>query len=114
MDDGRKDRPDEEEQQDSPVIGLETRKEVDHGRFAGQIHLHARGLEHAQCEEQETETEKEIAQIAVPSDLNQDNADEESRPDDIDNIEGESCRHDPGAHRGADIGAHDDRNGLGQ
>ena len=105
---------DEEEQQDGAVVGLEAGEEVYDGRLAGEIHLHTRGLQHTQGEEQETQSEQEIAHIAVFAGLYEDDGHQEYRPDHVGYVEGETGRHDPGAHGGADIGAHDYGDGLGE
>ena len=83
----------QQEQQDGPVVGLETREEGDDGRFAGQVHLDARLLQHAQRKEQEGKTEEEIADVAVLAQLDQDDAHEEGRPHHIRHVEGETGRH---------------------
>ena len=108
------DRADQKEKQDRAVIGLETREEGDHLRLAREIHFHTRLLEHPEGEQQEGKTEEEIAEIAVLADLDQDDADKEGRPHDIDDVEGEAGGHDPRAHRRADVGPHDNRDGLSE
>ena len=46
--------------------------------------------------------------------INQDDSDEESRPYEVGNVERETRAHNPCRKRGADIGSHDDGDGLGQ
>ena len=112
--DGGKDRADEQEQQDRAVIRLERRKEIHDGRLARQVHVNARLLEHSQRKQQERQSEQEITHIPVLPQLDQQDADQERRPHHIGDIERETRRHDPGAHRRADVRAHNDRNGLCQ
>ena len=102
------------EQQDGTVVCTETGKEIHHSRLAGKVHLDACLLEHAKGEQQERKAEEEVSQVAVLSQLDKDYTYKESRPNHHGNVEGESRRHDPGAHCGAYVGAHDHRYSLRQ
>ena len=114
LDNGREDGSDEEEQQDGSVVCLEAGEEIYHGRIAGEVQVRSRLLEHAQGEKEERQAEEEVSDIAVFSQLDEDDAHKESGPYHVGNVEGETGRHDPGAHGGADVGAHDDGDGLSQ
>ena len=78
------------------------------------MHVNAGLAQGAKSEEQESYTEEEITDDAAFLHVDEDDADEEGRIDEVGNVERESERHDPSGQRGSDVCTHDDGYGLGK
>ena len=63
-------------------------------------------------EQQQAQAEEEVADVAVLLHVDEDDAQEEADVADDADVERHTCRHDPGRQRGADIGSHNDTDGL--
>ena len=69
-------------------------------------------LEGRKTEEEETDTEQELAQHALLVQVHENDTDEERRVDEVRDVEREPEAHDPCRYRRTDVGAEDNRDGL--
>ena len=104
-----------EESQDGKIAARVERCEEGHHRLVMlQVHLLAGGAEHDQREEHEGDAEEEVAHVAVAFLVDEHHAHEEGREDHVRQIDVIAQRHNPCRERSADVGSHDDADGLGQ
>ena len=75
-------------------------------------HAKARLLERRKPKEKETDTEQELAQDSLLVHINEYDADEERRINEVRDVEREPEAHDPCGHRRTNMGTEDDRNRL--
>ena len=113
--DAGNDRADGEEGEYGPVaVGVERSKEGHHSLVVLQVKLFAGGAQHHQRQEHEGYAKEEIAHVAVLFPIDEHHAEEEGRIDDVRQVHIVAQRHDPCRERGADVGTHNDGNGLPQ
>ena len=111
LQDARQDGAKEQEQQDGgEAIGVEAGEEGLQG--AHLLGWHLRLAEGGQGQEHKGYTKEEIAYVTAFLRIDKQQSDEENWPHEIAYLKREAGRHDPGRERGADVGAHDDRDGL--
>ena len=79
-----------------------------------EVHFLAGSAQSGDGEEHKCDTEEEIADVAVLLAIDKQQRDEEHREHDVGHVEREAKRHDPCRERGADVGSHDNGDGLCQ
>ena len=93
---------------------VERGEKFDHSRVVFKVHRLTRRTQHDQREEHEGGAEEEVAHIAVLFLVDEHDAEQERRIDDIGQVNVVAQRHDPRRERCAYVGTHDDRDGLRQ
>ena len=78
----------------------------------GEVHFLARIVQSSEGEEHESDTKDEVAYVAVLLSIDEEQANEECRPDEVGDVERESRRHNPCRQCRSDVGTHDDRYSL--
>ena len=71
-----------------------------------QVHIVTGGLERGQTQQQERQTEEEVAHVAAFLHVDEDNTDEEGWIDHARDVERSTQGHDPSRQRGTDVGTH--------
>ena len=104
----------EEEQRVEEVRVTEAGKERTDGSARTRIlyYRETSFLEGRKTEEEETDTEQELAQHALLVQVHENDTDEERRVDEVRDVEREPEAHDPCRYRRTDVGAEDNRDGL--
>ena len=77
-----------------------------------EVHLLTRCAERRDSEEHECHTEEEVADITVALAVDEQQGDEERGEHEVRHVEREAKRHNPRRERSADIGTHNNRDGL--
>ena len=109
------DRTDEEEEDDGPAtIGVEGTEEVDGVGVVLKVEVGARCAQQDKGEEEKSDAEEEVANVAESLGIDEDDAHEESREHGHGEVHVVAQGHDPRRERCADVGTHDDGDGLCQ
>ena len=104
-----------EEREDGDItVFVKRRKEVDNSLVMAEVHFLARGAEGGNSEKHKSYAKKKIAYVAVLTCIDKQQCDEECWEHKVRHIKREAQRHDPCCKRGANVGAHNYRDGLCQ
>ena len=96
------------------AVRVERGKEVNGGGIVLQVKLLASRREQHEGKEQKGNTEQKVADEAPTLGVDEHDADKKGWEDDHAQVDIEAKRHDPRREGGADVGSHDDGNGLGE
>ena len=109
------DRTDEEEEDDGPAtIGVEGTEEVDGVGVVLKVEVGARCAQQDKGEEEKSDAEEEVANVAESLGIDEDDAHEESREHGHGEVHVVAQGHDPRRERRTDVSTHDDGDGLCQ
>ncbi|MBR6494105.1 MAG: 2-C-methyl-D-erythritol 4-phosphate cytidylyltransferase, partial [Prevotella sp.] len=95
-------------------VGVERLEKRRHRRVVAEVHVVARHAQRRQSEQQKRQSEKEVAHVAAFLHVDEDDADEKARIDEVRDVKRRSERHDPRRERRSDVRTHDDADGLRQ
>ena len=113
--DASDERTDQEKDNDGKVaLRIERAEEVDDRRVMLQVECLSRITQKNQREKEESDTEEEVTDVTPFLTINQHDAQKEGREHHDGQVDIVAERHNPSRERGADVGTHDDRDGLCQ
>ncbi len=109
------DRASEEECEDGEIAaGVEGGEELDDVGIVSKVHVAPHTAEHDERPEEEGQAEEKFSCHAMALLVDEQHANEEGGKHDDGEVEVVAERHNPGRERRADVGAHDDGDGLSQ
>ena len=109
------DRASEEKCEDGEIAaGVEGGEELDDVGIVSKVHVAPHAAEHDERPEEEGQAEEKFSCHAMALLVDEQHAYEEGGKHDDGEVDVVAQRHNPGRERRADVGAHDDGNGLSQ